>query len=56
MIDATEIVVIGAGNIGISVAYYLFVQHGVRDMVLVDPGKSVTRPPNRRSTPISRMW
>ena len=33
----TDVVVIGAGNIGIAVAYYLTGRQGVRDAVLVDP-------------------
>ncbi len=33
-----DIAVIGAGSIGIAVAYYLVVRHGVRDLVLVDAG------------------
>src|SRR5689334_25127836 len=32
-----EVAVIGAGNIGIAVAYYLAARHGVRDVVLIDP-------------------
>src|SRR4051795_1220933 len=36
--DSTDIAVVGAGNIGIAVAYYLFASHGVRDVVLVDAG------------------
>ena len=37
--DATDVAVIGAGNVGIAVAYYLFTRHGVRDIVLVDGGE-----------------
>ncbi|MGH7068251.1 MAG: NAD(P)/FAD-dependent oxidoreductase [Acetobacteraceae bacterium] len=33
---AAEVAVIGAGNIGIAVAYYLVERHGVRDVVLID--------------------
>ena len=33
----TEVAVIGAGNIGIAVAYYLLTHHGISDVVLVDP-------------------
>lgn len=36
--DTTDIAIIGAGNIGIAVAYYLVVRHGVTRMVLLDPG------------------
>ena len=35
--DRIDTVVIGAGTIGIAVAYYLVTRHGVRDIVLVDP-------------------
>lgn len=31
-----EVAVIGAGNIGIAVAYYLATRHGVREVVLID--------------------
>ena len=31
-----EVAVIGAGNIGIAVAYYLAIRHGVRDIILID--------------------
>src|SRR5689334_3845490 len=31
-----EVAVIGAGNIGIAVAYYLAARHGARDVVLID--------------------
>ncbi len=33
-----DIAVIGAGNVGIAVAYYLVVHHGVKDLVLIDAG------------------
>jgi len=36
--DTTDIAIIGAGNIGISVAYYLVVRHGAKDIVLLEPG------------------
>ena len=36
--ETTDIAIIGAGNIGIAVAYYLVTRHGVRDIVLLDPG------------------
>ncbi len=36
--ETTDTAVIGAGNIGIAVAYYLAVHHGVTDVVLLDPG------------------
>jgi glycine/D-amino acid oxidase-like deaminating enzyme len=32
-----EVAIIGAGNIGIAVAYYLVRDHGLRNIVLVDP-------------------
>ncbi|GJD47807.1 D-amino acid dehydrogenase [Methylobacterium crusticola] len=34
----TDVAIIGAGNIGIAVAYYLVTQHGVADVVLLDSG------------------
>lgn len=34
---STEVAVIGAGSIGIAVAYYLVRKHGCRNIVLVDP-------------------
>ena len=36
--DATDVAIIGAGNIGIAVAYYLVVNHGITRIVLLDPG------------------
>lgn len=33
---SAEVAVIGAGNVGIAVAYYLATRHGVRDVALVD--------------------
>lgn len=37
-VEATDIVVIGAGSIGLAVAYYLVTRHGAKDVVLLDPG------------------
>ena len=37
-VDTTDIAVIGAGNIGIAVAYYLAVRHGAARVVLIDAG------------------
>ncbi len=36
--DTTDTVVIGAGNIGLAVAYYLAVRHGITRIVVLDPG------------------
>ena len=36
--DTTNTVVIGAGNIGLAVAYYLAVHHGITRIVVIDPG------------------
>ena len=36
-IDGLEVAVIGAGSIGIAVAYYLVTQHRVRHLALIDP-------------------
>ncbi len=38
---ATDIAIIGAGNIGIAVAYYLVVHHGLTRIVLVEPGDAM---------------
>ena len=38
MDDTTDIAIIGAGNVGIAVAYYLVVHHGLSRIVLLDPG------------------
>jgi glycine/D-amino acid oxidase-like deaminating enzyme len=35
-VRATDVAVIGAGNVGIAAAYYLSSRHGVRDIVLID--------------------
>ncbi len=34
--DSTDIAVIGAGSIGIAVAYYLVINHGITRIVLID--------------------
>ncbi len=36
--DTTDIAIIGAGNIGIAVAYYLVIRHGLTRIVLLEPG------------------
>lgn len=36
--DRTEVAIIGAGIIGIAVAYFLVVRHGMRRVVLLDAG------------------
>jgi glycine/D-amino acid oxidase-like deaminating enzyme len=36
-IDHVDVAVIGAGSVGIAVAYYLVAQHGERRVVLIDP-------------------
>ena len=36
--DSTDTAIIGAGNIGLAVAYYLVVHHGVTSIVLIDQG------------------
>lgn len=38
MPDTTDIAIVGAGNIGIAVAYYLVVRHGLTRIVLLDAG------------------
>lgn len=53
--NKADVVVCGAGIAGVSAAYYLAVQNGVRDVVLVDP-----RPPlsltSDKSTEAYRNW
>ena len=39
MPDSVEVAVIGAGNVGIAVAYYLLKHHGVRRVALVETGE-----------------
>src|SRR3954466_11452544 len=34
--ERTDVAVVGAGSVGIAVAYYLVREHGLRDVVLVD--------------------
>jgi len=41
-LDSYEIAIIGAGNIGIAVAYYLVTQHDLRRVVLIDSGEPMT--------------
>ena len=36
--EKTDVAVIGAGNVGIAVAYYLVARHGVSDVVLIEGG------------------
>ena len=36
-IDKVSVAVIGAGSIGIAVAYYLVRHHGLKDVVLIEP-------------------
>lgn len=36
--QATDVAIIGAGNIGIAVAYYLVTRHGAKRVQLLDPG------------------
>ena len=38
MADTTDIAIIGAGNIGLAVAYYLGLHHGLTRIVLLEPG------------------
>jgi len=38
MRDSTDVAIIGAGNIGIAVAYYLITRHGLKDVVLIEAG------------------
>ena len=35
--DQTDVAIVGAGIVGIAVAYYLVRQQGIRDVVLIDP-------------------
>lgn len=37
MVETAKVAVIGAGSVGIAVAYYLVTQHKVKNLVLVDP-------------------
>jgi glycine/D-amino acid oxidase-like deaminating enzyme len=37
--ETTDTVVIGAGSIGLAVAYYLAVRHGITRIVVLDPGE-----------------
>lgn len=36
--ETTDMAIIGAGNIGLAVAYYLITRHGLTDLVLLDSG------------------
>ena len=38
MPDSIQVAVIGAGNVGIAVAYYLLMHHGIRRVTLVEAG------------------
>ena len=37
MSEQVDVAVIGAGSVGIAVAYYLVTQHSLRRVVLIDP-------------------
>lgn len=37
MVEKVEVAVIGAGSVGLSVAYYLVKTYGVREVVIIDP-------------------
>ena len=37
--EAVDVAVIGAGNIGLSVSYYLTLQHGVTRVAVIDSGE-----------------
>jgi glycine/D-amino acid oxidase-like deaminating enzyme len=37
VMDAFDVAVIGAGSVGIAVAYYLVTDHGIRNVALIDP-------------------
>ena len=55
MTDRAEVVICGAGIAGVAAAYFLSVQHGVKDIVLVDalPPLSLT---SDKSTECYRNW
>jgi glycine/D-amino acid oxidase-like deaminating enzyme len=38
MPESVDVAIIGAGNVGIAVAYYLVMHHGIADVVLIDAG------------------
>ena len=40
--DRVDVAVIGAGSVGIAVAYYLVTEEGVRDVALIDPRDPMT--------------
>lgn len=55
MSDATKVVIVGAGIIGVSVAYQLTVRMGVSEVVLVDPLPPLTLTSDK-STECYRNW
>ncbi len=55
MTERTDVVVVGAGIIGVSVAFHLAVRHGVPDVVVVDPRPPLTLTSDK-STECYRNW
>ena len=52
---SSEIVICGAGILGVSAAYFLAVEHGLRDITLVDPRPPLTLTSDK-STECYRNW
>lgn len=55
MSERTEVVVVGAGVVGVAVAYHLAVRHGVTDVTVVDPRPPLTLTSDK-STECYRNW
>ena len=50
-----EIVICGAGIAGVAAAYYLAVKHGMRDVLLIEPGAPLALTSDK-STEAYRNW
>lgn len=55
MVRSADVVIIGAGIAGLSVAYQLAVTHGIKDVVIVDPRPPLTLTSDK-STESYRNW
>ncbi len=55
MRDSTEVLICGAGIAGISTAYFLAVQHGIQDILLIDERPPLTLTSDK-STECYRNW
>lgn len=56
MTKTADVVVVGAGIAGVSVAYHLTVRHGVEDVVIVDPRPPLTLTSDKSTECYRNFW